>query len=358
MNKKAVNACILVVAIFASLLCAEVAVRIFFPQPYDNFFSFSSQEWPAGFNDWFQNARPRPKISFTLIPGTTTKFSVSNRVNNYGCLDINRKIEKNTNTFRVLVLGDSVTTEGYPPYPYLLEELLNKEGSYVYEVWNCAFPTYNTFQEKEFFKNKGLTFMPDMVLIGFCLNDFDPGYIALKQNGNTYLWQTSDNLWLQINPIMFEHSHLYRFIISRIITYKANAILAKKIVKHKPEKYYRNLSKLEYDMVYNSLEEIKNYAAEKGIPLFIIIFPYLKDISSYSPHDRDSYSAIVEIATKLNIPYLELIPYFEKNGEWFDFRYRERSWDDIHMNNKGHRLITEAILTFLLQSGLKDKNNF
>jgi lysophospholipase L1-like esterase len=39
--------------------------------------------------------------------------------------------------------------------------------------------------------------------------------------------------------------------------------------------------------------------------------------------------------------------YFEKKGEWKQFRYKDRPWDYIHTNNQGHQLIAQAIYAYL-----------
>lgn len=127
------------------LLCGEIIIRVFYPQHYANFFPYSSEYWRAGDADWLKYIRFAKKIGFEIIP-SAGYFS------NLGFFDKDRKIEKNKGTFRILVLGDSVTTHGSPPYPALLEELLNTNPhKYDFEVWNCAFPTYNTMLGKIFY---------------------------------------------------------------------------------------------------------------------------------------------------------------------------------------------------------------
>jgi hypothetical protein len=86
-------------------------------------------------------------------------------------------LAKPPGTFRILVIGDSVTfghgATFETTYPYLLEERLRQWRSDVrWEVWNLGVPGYNTRQEVTYLTEVGPRFQPDLVVIGFFRNDF------------------------------------------------------------------------------------------------------------------------------------------------------------------------------------------
>ena len=85
-------------------------------------------------------------------------------------------LEKRPNTFRILVLGDSVTfghgSVYEHTYPYLLEQHLRKwQPGIDWQVWNAAVPGYNTSQELAYLLEVGGRFKPDLVVVGFYSND-------------------------------------------------------------------------------------------------------------------------------------------------------------------------------------------
>jgi len=83
-------------------------------------------------------------------------------------------LEKRANTFRVLVLGDSVTFGhgSVNSYPALLEDRLKRWRPEVdWQVWNAAVPGYNTSQELAHLDEVGDRFNPDLVIVGFYDND-------------------------------------------------------------------------------------------------------------------------------------------------------------------------------------------
>ena len=85
-------------------------------------------------------------------------------------------LAKGPNTFRILVLGDSVTfghgSVADHTYPYLLEQRLKAWRPDVdWQVWNAAVPGYDTSQELTQLLEVGPRFQPDLVIVGFFEND-------------------------------------------------------------------------------------------------------------------------------------------------------------------------------------------
>lgn len=83
-------------------------------------------------------------------------------------------LRKSPNTFRILVLGDSVTFGhgAVHDYPSLLETLLKQwRPDTDWQVWNLGVPGYNTSQELAQLRELGPTYQPDLVIVGFYLND-------------------------------------------------------------------------------------------------------------------------------------------------------------------------------------------
>jgi hypothetical protein len=93
-------------------------------------------------------------------------------------------LRKGSKTFRVLVLGDSVTfghgAVSENTYPAILERRLRAWRPDVdWQVWNAAVPGYNTSQELAHLLEVGPTFTPDLVVIGFYPNDIVDNYAVV-----------------------------------------------------------------------------------------------------------------------------------------------------------------------------------
>ena len=125
-----------------------------------------------------------PQRVYELRPGARLEIDSGPRralysINSLGFRDEEFPEEKPEGVFRILVLGDSMT---FGPavslertYPKLLEQLLNESaaaGSH-YQVINAGTSGYNTLQELATWRGAGVVLEPDLVIVGFCINDID-----------------------------------------------------------------------------------------------------------------------------------------------------------------------------------------
>lgn len=114
--------------------------------------------------------------SHVHIPNSSRRImGASVSINSKGLRDREYSYEKSEGTFRILVLGDSVTfgfgVEMERTYPKLLEKWLNESGKRNYEVINAGVGNYNTLQELSAYELDLFRYRPDMIVLGFYLND-------------------------------------------------------------------------------------------------------------------------------------------------------------------------------------------
>jgi len=125
------------------------------------------------------------------------------QINSLGLRNHEITTNKPPGTCRILVLGDS-TTFGWgvhteKTYPFLLEQSFNTHPPSTrwekYEVINTGIGNYNTAQEVASLKDKWLALDPDVILLGWYINDAEPtphpsrNWIAYHSYG--YVWITS-----------------------------------------------------------------------------------------------------------------------------------------------------------------------
>jgi hypothetical protein len=113
-----------------------------------------------------------------LAPGYRGWFAgVPVSINRLGLrADREYSVEKRPNTFRILVVGDSVTfghgSVYEHTYPRLLEDRLREWRPDIdWQVWNAGVPGYNTTQELATLLEEGPRDRPDLVIVGFFPND-------------------------------------------------------------------------------------------------------------------------------------------------------------------------------------------
>ncbi|MCA8949249.1 MAG: SGNH/GDSL hydrolase family protein [Planctomycetes bacterium] len=93
--------------------------------------------------------------------------------------------QKPPGTFRILVLGDSVSygTGVNDEVTFLRrwEQTLNESGDRHFEVVNTGHPMYDTSQELALFRDEGLALDPDLVLLVYVVNDIEPTRDVVEQ---------------------------------------------------------------------------------------------------------------------------------------------------------------------------------
>lgn len=128
-----------------------------------------------------------PQRGQRLSPGYNGWFAgVPVRINGLGFRDDREySLQKAPGTFRIIVLGDSVTfghgTLGETTYPFLLEQRLKAwRPDIPWEVWNLGVPGYNTGQELAYLEEVGQQYAPDLVIVGFYPNDLQNNTVVSR----------------------------------------------------------------------------------------------------------------------------------------------------------------------------------
>jgi hypothetical protein len=286
---------------------------------------------------------PSALFGYELIP------KAMNEINSFGMRDKEYPFIKPDGTFRILLLGDSITEFG--KWSKYVEDRLNVRGRY--EIMNCAVAGWNLPNYRAYLKYKGMSFKPDLVLIGFCLNDMTGYNVNMtllcdnKTGWGTYVI-IDDNkydtkLFLHMNTFLFRHSVIYRMIMTRIIynMKEKNAV---------PDGPDGNIT---------ALAEMKT---ECGGRMLGIIYPYLKPLAEYDSEEMRQYSQMKAFLDKVNIEYLDLTPYFNKYGAGI-VKFRTVPEDKIHYNPEANQIKAGIIYDWLtrkmknFKSNIKDKRS-
>ncbi len=137
-----------------ALLIAEVALRIYFRNDYG----------VPTHRDWmFRKVWDEQYAALNTLGHRDHAFT----------------IKKPENTFRILTIGDSLTWgEGIQDinaiYTEILEKKLNDRATGIrFEVLNVSEKGWNVQQYLDVLKEKGISYDPDLVILGFYLNDIE-----------------------------------------------------------------------------------------------------------------------------------------------------------------------------------------
>ncbi len=286
-----------------------------------------------------------PKIGFEPVPGVVyhgaerSFIDYEGASNSQGFRDTEHALAKPAGVYRVVVIGDSVgaglkverTEDTFPP---LLQQLLDERGLKS-EVINLSVSGYNTQQEVELLRERGLAYSPDLVVVAYTLGDrerLDGGIMETllaeeRQHGGASARRA--------NPWLLE-SALYRFLRFRVLVPK-NEIQAPAPA---PGEKNPDLELVSGDTVDESFGVLRTLAREHHFDVMVAVFPYFVKTFAYYKH-ADQHAWVAGEANKYGFHLLDLLP---PMSQCRDAAAPEPiNVDNYHPNERGHRCAAEAM---------------
>jgi hypothetical protein len=202
-----------------------------------------------------------PGVIFELKPNLDVEFGHKRVRTNAAGMRADRDYpkERPARGVRILGIGDSGmfgwnTVQG-EPYLAVLEESLARRGGAAWEVLNLGVPGYNTRLEVEALRAKGLAYRPDVVVVGWCDNDFQLPFF-LPQEGQ---WTRRDVslLWL----LLFNRARYADVALSRVAT------LGRDAESDRIPEDVRSMS--DVGGVRSAFEDLKRLAAGHGFKVLV-----------------------------------------------------------------------------------------
>lgn len=313
-----------------------------------------------------------PGLVYEMLPNLNKKdkdgFLLE--TNSMGIRAREYKIPKPDGTFRILILGDSVSygldLTKDKVFSVLLEKMLNdKKEDIQYEVINASVPGYNTMEEYISFVNKYYKYKPDLVIVGFCFNDLSPAFIQWSDH-NSVIYKDikhriddKDSAFENMTPYevlsigmpnMFHlpfivhrklmlHSAIYRTCTIGIYNF-----LSKKNPLKYPNEGYLSIIKEQFEY---AVRHLKAYCKDNNIDLIFVLFPALTEDNAY-PKLEASIDKARNILQSASIIYIDPKPYYKANATSLS-ELSIRKGDVCHFSALGHKLTAEVIYNFLDQ---------
>jgi lysophospholipase L1-like esterase len=248
--------------------------------------------------------------------------------------------EKPPGTFRIVVLGDSVTFGlGVPTdetfTARLAVALAAKGGPHdpLYEVLNLGVSAYGTAQEIRLLEVKGLAYDPDLVVLAYVVNDpLGPELLELSLREAAELERRPLN-------VAAHHSELLGLLLDRIGVLRQSG--------HAEVTYEKAYADPDaWAGVTDGLATLARLARESGFRAAVVMFPLLYDLDRY-PLAR-YHEQVRDAVARAGLPFLDLRAVLPDRDA---STYRLNVLDDTHPNARGHADVALAIERFLRESG-------
>jgi len=282
----------------------------------------------------------RPNTTFASVydPAGDTrgyfgpKGRVTYQINRFGLRGSAVSVPKPAGTYRVVCLGDSLTFgEGVKyadTYPARLQaRLAAAMPNRKVQVINAGVQTYNTADEAALYLLRCAQFRPDVVTLGFYLNDATDSRKTVQQHDEwTRAWKLSplahvSRLWEIFERARHARRLQDRFIATTRASFESSHWTECKTV----------------------LRGMRRVAREDGFRFVVVVFPVFWNLDGTYPF-ADIHEKIDAACRQADIECLDLLETFRR-------RPAESLWahpTDRHPNEIAHRLAAERIGRYLL----------
>lgn len=322
-------------------------------------------------------SRADPVTGHSLRPNRTIRdtspgdFSVTYTTNRFGFRYRDIAVEKPPGTLRILGVGDSFTfgvgVEQEQTFLAHLEDRLARTQLAPVEVVNCGASGWGTSNALTFLEGRGFAFNPDLILLGFFANDPEDDWRSdlYRVIDGTLERTPADELpayypeQAAIHSIPFydflaRHSALLALLRTRYTAWRGPTQV--------PRKAARDPAGATGDPRIASDDELlaftrllfrrlRQVTAEHQIPVAVLLIPGRRLFSPRGGGEvRSRFSAVRRLCQDEQLPCLDTSSLLLGSGHAVDDLYYQ--FHDIHWTPLTHRLVSEALLAFLLDQGL------
>ena len=322
------NLLLLAISVAVVLGVTEMALALFYPIDY---LKVPERTPDSMFREILHRESEVPGLDFELSPNRQKKYErVWVRTNNFGMRDTEPVSLEDDSVFRIAVLGDSFTfgfrVEGDETYASVLEARLNEgKSGKRFDVLNMGVSGYNTRDEALVLEHKALSWQPDLVVIGYVLNDPETGPVQ------------------PLTSYFQEPAFWQRFHLARLIARVEHGLGVKFRGGGDYYRYLHSEGHEEWESVVLAMEDIRRVTEEHEIPVLVLIFPERPEKRWGSYLYADIHTQVSEISRQNNFAVIDLLDRFRRHPP----RKMRVRISDSHPSAWGHMVAADAIYEWM-----------
>ena len=298
------------------------------------------------------------RLGWRLQPGAADRWGgIEVRINERGCRGPVVPYERTARDRRVLYLGDSVTF-GYgiarwqDTFPFVADSLIAARDSLPVETVNLAVEGYSQWQQAIVMAGEGGRYQPDLVVLGFVLNDVTEMFHLVRFGGAEEGYQMRHAATSRLDRVLsksalvYEIQNVVREVKAkrrlgqdvRLGAIKQEALEVETLMRRPDQPNVR----IAWDFALADLKKIDDECRARGIPLLVVVFPFavqLSDPAGLSAPQR----VITSYAQARGIPVIDLLPPLAAHAREHDVALTALFLDQDHLSVEGHRIVAELL---------------
>ncbi len=251
---------------------------------------------------------------------------------------------KPAGVFRILSLGDSFAwgdgIHSEDAYPDRIERRLNDPRTEArLQVVNWSRPGWNSELQWHSVRHNFENLEPDLVLIGFVLNDAEPSDPLSARSLTAPLSRRSPRH--PVSRQLHRYSLLYRVLWERLENTRQRRAFST---------YYHALYESKgWLRARQALQALHDRAETRGVPVVLVIFPVFDSQLDDRYRYADLHRTVKRAGRKIGMRTLDLLPTFRGVDA---NRLANRPFTDPHPSELAHRMAADRIARYLYRKGL------
>lgn len=298
------------------------------------------------------------QLGWKLRPGAVDRWGdVEVSVNQRGFRGPVLPYQKPSGVARIVYLGDSVTF-GYrvarweDTYPFVLEAQIESGDSISIETVNLAVEGYSQWQQALVLADEGDRYQPDLVVVGFVLNDVTEMFYLARFGGpdeGFQLRHSYTSSWdrvLSKSALVYEVQNIVREVKAkrtlgddlRLGAIRQQALDVETLMMHPDQ---ANV-KVAWDIALTDLQAIADHCAARGVPLLVVVFPFAVQFSDPAGLSTPQ-NVLANYARARGIETLDLLPPLVEHARATGTTADEIFLDHDHLSIEGHRIVASML---------------
>ncbi|MHC5212643.1 MAG: SGNH/GDSL hydrolase family protein [Planctomycetota bacterium] len=270
-------------------------------------------------------------------------------INGYGLRDAREvAVPKPPGVFRVLCLGDSFTfgieTSEELTYVRLLEQrLAARAGGRTVEVLNAGVNGMNSCQELAWLERYGWALEPDVVTVGFVMNDVLP--LTTESMPRSFPGRSWMLRWPLYHWMRYHVVNKWRLTGDDPEARRLRTEILKHQGKIETAPSSSDLARRSWEQAGDCLAAVARDARERNVPAVLIVFPSLPQMKRPRPLPEPQ-AVLTELADREEYLLVDLLPRYASAGEPALLES-----DKAHPSKLGHAIAAEELAAALIGAG-------
>jgi lysophospholipase L1-like esterase len=290
---------------------------------------------------------PDPELIYEFTPGAEIRqHGVTYRINEQGFRDRSfdaYEAEKTNDTYRILLIGDSVAwgwgVEQQQRYSDLLEKSFMHEGRSV-QIMNMAVNGYATAQEVRVYEKYGQQYDPDLVILHYVLND-----AAMEDGGLAFYFMSMNRI-----EIFLQLENLWKLLV---YAGKSNLGLLPPPPENNFRDHYFEKHVTDFEKISSAFRRLQQQAGNSGARVMVLMTPSFEYQQGQSYPWEELHHKIRKESEQNNFVFVDTLQLFLPHEP------DTLSFDPIHPNAEGNRLIAGFLkphVISIIEGGIEQKS--